>query len=1382
MNPVNFTPVPSAFDPLGSVIPVPTNQPAPKLSMIPIFGFEMYAPPLIPEMENMSPEEIVELLKQTRKNGIVSKEYVKCAREIVQITVWFADHFYRVSEKSIHSVVSEKIKELAWALHKNDIDYIKKILSGIYFSTELLYVRKKAGAEQFGLAHLNIIKEQLLSPEVMEWQYRNNYFEKVGLKALTLPFFNDDFPRYFLAINKTFANINLLNVHIPNLHVCLKFLAPFYGVDPDKEIIGGLYGIIEERTTEIEWSLQQGDFTVNKTDIVIPSIFNPDNSTTIYGGELRQFNPDYKKAKAPPTLPSWTYKPWNELTTLQKKYIRESYQNIWNIRADANDAGYSRLQFDWKAYWKNDYPLPQFKPFLQKQWQHLLKNPELMDGLHAAGGMKDCPLILIRQARHHVWVHCYTAHMKGGIILDMSSREFPQAQAVFGREVNGEVSAEDVKHLIEKIKKENIKCLVLTESVAMSQPQMTSSSSSDEVTGTGETKKKKKSRKRELQPADEPEMGVERTARGKTVTKKTNDETYSVSNELILDAFAFDTGDFLLDSALEELAKAQSALSVLELKLGNDLSGNTWPESELKIKLGKLPHERKEHIPILDYKLKPYQKDAISICRDWMSHGLSGILAPDAGLGKTLVCLNMIFQEIAQHPYSESPLLILCPKSLIHQWEKAFWKEFDQAKQFIEQKIKEIPQQVWMQKINHPVWKSGIQSQKNQLVIQNHIDQLGVDFYPNLFKLLYGLGFSCGEEGRAALRKLLDGFPHDMRLVYLASLSGELVTVAENSKNLENVLFRKPRVVITTVSSLTKLKEVEQKSFSWVVIDEADRVVTGTKEKRLAEIFSAWKKPQKRLLVTATPVRNSISDVWRLLELVNGSDKNGQEFFNQLLMIKEEFMRRLLDVAKDVEVDMEEMVFLTAKLHQRVRYLRENIHPLAISARRNDPAIRRQWNGMIPEVNKRTVNIDLNEKQKHLLNTTLKVNNLFTLYDNETKVKQHPDLIQPGMNKLIEQKSSAFNHLEVQARNNPAQLIEGSPMWKAMMQDLQGRVLRNEKCLIVCRHIVPQLILKEVIGSFFARYNILVDCINGDMNADMQGSALERYKSENNRPAVLLLINKSGGAGLDFPDAKVMYVLGEEWNDGSREQIESRHVRVGVGGEKEIIYYHAGLQHEKHMRDTSMKKKLWGDLILSHPPSRETFLDDMEMMLKASIVELCAPVKDGRQLDEEQRERLDAFSIALLAKIKEYEREIYDAYEKCRPKEAAARPSLPKKLKVVDVHPYLIEGKDSVRCIEIPLRDNQDNAWRYAYMNLERTLDCTQIIQANKERKAFSNALLYDRLKRHEKDTFDPKRHRVVLYYPDGASQVLFETPQRTITIRLLALPDGTFSPLQKLI
>jgi superfamily II DNA or RNA helicase len=1378
-NPVNFVPVAAGFDPLD-VVPDPGNQLAPKLSMIPIFGFEMYAPPLIPEMENMSPEEIIELLKQTKRNGVVSKEYVKCAREIVQISVWFADHFYKTDGKKVFSVVGTKIKDLARALYKNDIDNIKKIILGIYWQTELLYVRKKAGAEQYGLSNLGLMIGEFINPQTIEWQYRNNYFIKAALKNLNTIFIDNDYLALTDETTKRYANKNLSNLHVPILHLYLKFLAPLYGVDPDKEKIGGLYGIIEERTIEIEWSLQQGDFKAKKTDIVIPSFFNPDNSTTIYGGELRQFNPDYKKAKAPPTLPSWTYKSWNELTALQKKYIRESYQNIGKMGVEANDPGLYRMQFDLKAYWKNDYPLPQFRPFLEKQWHHLLRNPDLMDGLHANGGMRDCPLILIRQARHHVWVHCYTAHMKSGIILDMSSREFPNAQAVFGREVSGEVAAEDVKHLMDKIKKENIKCLVLTETVAMSQPQMTSSSSSDEVTGTGETKKKK-TRKRELQPAEEPEMEVERAVRGKTDTKKTNSETYSVANELILDGFAFDTGDFLLDSALEELAKAQSALSVLELKLGNNLSGNTWPESDLKIKLGKLPLERKEHIPILDYKLKPYQKDAVSICRDWMSHGLSGILAPDAGLGKTLVCLNMIFQEIAQNPYSESPLLVLCPKSLIHQWEKAFWKEFDQAKQYIEQKIKEIPQQAWMQKINHPVWKSGILSQKNQLVIQNHIDQLNVDFYPNLFKLLYGLGFSCGEEGRAALRKLLDGFPHDMRLVYLASLSGELVTVAENNRNLENVLFRKPRVVITTVSSLTKLKDVEQKSFSWVIIDEADRAVTGTKEKKLGEIFNAWKKPQKRLLVTATPVRNSISDVWRLLELVNGSDKNGQEFFNQLLLIKEEFMRRLLDVAKDVEVDMEEMVFLTAKLHQRVRYLRENIHPLAISVRRNDPAIRRQWNGMIPEINKRTVNIELNEKQKHLLNTTLKVNNLFTLYDNETKVKQHPDLIQPGLNKLIEQKSSAFSHLEAQARNNPAKLIEGSPMWQAMMQDLQGRVLQNQKCLIVCRHIVPQLILKEVIGSLFARYNILVDCINGDMNADMQGSALERYKSENNHAAVLLLINKSGGAGLDFPDAKVMYILGEEWNDGSREQIESRHVRVGVGGEKEIIYYHASLQHERHMRDTSMKKKLWGDLILSHPPSRETFLEDMEMMLKASIVELCAPVKDGRQLDEEQRGRLDAFSIALLAKVKEYEKEIYDAYEKCRPKEAAARPSLPKKLKVIESHPYLIEGKDNVRSIELPLRDNQDNAWRYAYMNLERTIDCTEIIQANKEKKAFSNDLMQDRLKRHEKDKFDPKRYRVVLYYPDGASQVLFETPKKTMTIRLLAIPDGTFSPLQKL-
>lgn len=1364
----------------------PLNQPEQKLSMIPIFGFEMYAPPLVPEMETMSAHEIIELMRRTSSEGIANEDYVNCAKKIIQISVWFADHFDKLIDNKIKALRSNKLanklakklaKKLARKLYEMNIDAIKKSVTNFTFLPSENYEKKSSGSEQFGLAHLGLFLNKELAPIEIEWCYKNKYFEKRILRAIRGSFINKTTNKLISEINRSFGNQILSDVRVFQLHLVLKFLAPYYGVDPDKEKIRGLYGFYERIAINTERSFQQRNFKLLNQKVKVGVLFAPDKSTDIYGRVWRKFNPDYKREKAPKVkpLPSWTYKPWNELTTLQKKYICECYQNPAGMTFEKNEPGAYRMLYDYDAYWKLHDVSEQFRPFMTKQWQHLLKNPELMDGLHAWEGNQDCPLILVRQARHHVWMHCYTAHMTHGIVRNMTQTEFPHARALFGRELNGEVSAEDLKLLMNKIKDEKIKCLVITESVVMSPSKMPSSSSSDNVTGV--TKKKIK-KKRKLKPVEEPEMDMRQTVEESRVGVKTKGENYSVTSELLHDAFAFNTGDFLLDSALEELAKAQSALSVVQLKLGNELGGNTWPESELKMKLGGLPLEWEKHKPILHHKLKPYQNDAINHCRHLHKHGLSGLLAADAGLGKTLICLNMIFHEIAYNPYNESPILVLCPKSLLHQWEKAFWKEFDEAKQFIEQKLRDIPQQIWTEKLVQTEWKSDIMSSENQFTIQQHLNQINANFYPNLIKFLYLLGYSCGQEGRDALLKLLKGFPHDIRLVFLASLSGNLVGMAENCKDLEHVLNRKPRVVIATVSSLVKMNKVEQRSFSWVVIDEADRAITGKKEKKLGEILNGWKN-QNRLLVTATPVRNSISDVWKLLELVNGTDKNGKEFFNQLLMVKEEFMRQLLDVANDVEVDMEEMVYLVSKLHQRVRYLRENIHPLTFTARRDDPEIRSQWNGMIPQVNRRTLNIQLNARQQQLLATTLKVNNLFTCYDNETKVKQHPDLIESGTSKLVESNSIAFSQLVLQAKKNPVQVIEGSPMWKEMMQDLQGRVQQNQKCLIVCRHIVPQMILKEVIGSFFARYNILVDYINGDMNATMQGSALDRYKMESQRPAVLLLINKSGGAGLDFPDAKVMYVLGEEWNDGSREQIESRHVRVGVGGEKEIIYYHAGLRHEKHMRDTSMKKKLWGDLIISHPPSRETFLEDIEMMLKASVVELCAPVKEGKQLDEEQRGRLEAFSTALVEKVKEYETEIYDAYDKCRPKEAA-RPSSPKKIKVSQAHPYLVEGKDNVRCIEIPLRDSQENAWRYAYMNLERMIDCAEFIQANKEQKVVSCAPLHDRLKRHEKEKFDTQRFRVVLYYPDGSSQVLHEKPG-TWTVRLLALPDGTFSPLVKL-
>ena len=72
-------------------------------------------------------------------------------------------------------------------------------------------------------------------------------------------------------------------------------------------------------------------------------------------------------------------------------------------------------------------------------------------------------------------------------------------------------------------------------------------------------------------------------------------------------------------------------------------------------------------IPKINGKLRNYQKDGVRWLNVLYQNGLGGILADDMGLGKTIETIT--FLKLVQ---KDSPILIVCPKSLIFNWQSEF--------------------------------------------------------------------------------------------------------------------------------------------------------------------------------------------------------------------------------------------------------------------------------------------------------------------------------------------------------------------------------------------------------------------------------------------------------------------------------------------------------------------------------------------------------------------------------------------------------------------------------------------------------------------------------------------------------------------------------------
>lgn len=80
--------------------------------------------------------------------------------------------------------------------------------------------------------------------------------------------------------------------------------------------------------------------------------------------------------------------------------------------------------------------------------------------------------------------------------------------------------------------------------------------------------------------------------------------------------------------------------------------------------------------PDIEKEMRPYQLDGVRWMQTLVDHHLSGILADDMGLGKTLEMIALLSLS-----KESKPILAVCPKSLIYNWENEFtkWNPFQKV-------------------------------------------------------------------------------------------------------------------------------------------------------------------------------------------------------------------------------------------------------------------------------------------------------------------------------------------------------------------------------------------------------------------------------------------------------------------------------------------------------------------------------------------------------------------------------------------------------------------------------------------------------------------------------------------------------------------------------
>lgn len=455
-----------------------------------------------------------------------------------------------------------------------------------------------------------------------------------------------------------------------------------------------------------------------------------------------------------------------------------------------------------------------------------------------------------------------------------------------------------------------------------------------------------------------------------------------------------------------------------------------------------------------------------------------------------------------------------------------------------------------------------------------------------------------------------------------------------------------PMIAITTLESLTKHSASFIKlPIGSLVIDEASRVHTersmrseGLRNSIQALSHSMQKGMNSILLVTGTPFENNIQELWTLFEMSNGENGFLRDTLDSLAgTLFKEVKKKLTDL--DNPDDSRESVLLKSFAH--FLHLGNLVQSLVHRLKRSDPKILRDWKGRFPEVRYHNIQYFLDPSKISALNALSKG------FSDFQKIKNyliHPDL--EGKS-LSNQKQQNWPFLDILSESHPS-TMEEKKTWINKSPSLQGilgskwfnsAMSKREKVVIVVDNYALSAAYKRAVELLFAEKQVAVFEYGGELDSGERDDVISSFKgSSKERPAVLLLMIKAGGVGLNIPEADRLFLATICWNPGVEDQVIARIVRANQMGTKKIgRLIFPGAYFSKHPQVVQTVKRNWEAFLWNKEGSLRMRLQLWMEVLKEEVfreyLNSYSTVDSTVEKAEEQKNRVSAYLEEWMASL-----------------------------------------------------------------------------------------------------------------------------------------------------
>jgi SNF2 family DNA or RNA helicase len=339
--------------------------------------------------------------------------------------------------------------------------------------------------------------------------------------------------------------------------------------------------------------------------------------------------------------------------------------------------------------------------------------------------------------------------------------------------------------------------------------------------------------------------------------------------------------------------------------------------------------------------------------------------------------------------------------------------------------------------------------------------------------------------------------------------------------------------------------------FHYVILDES-QVIKNPASMIFKTVIRL--KSDYKLVLTGTPVENSLTDLWTQLNFVNPGLLGNLSFFRR-------------EYAKPIEKERDD---------DKELQLRKIIKPFIL--RRTKEMVAKD----LPPVIEQTVFCDMTEEQTKLYEEEKSAvrNSIFRNFETAGKEKSAIVVLQ-GLMKLRQ----ISNHPVMS--NDDYQF--GSGKFETVLQNMESVVSEGHKILVFSSFVKHLELYAEVFRKNRTSFSLLT------------GSSTNREKIINGfqldpSNKIFLISLKAGGVGLNLTAADYVFILDPWWNPAAEVQALSRAHRIGQ--DKSVFVYRyisSNSIEEKIIRLQEKKSRLADAFIQSNNPLKDI---DMNQILE----------------------------------------------------------------------------------------------------------------------------------------------------------------------------------------